>query len=159
KFQINKIEPWTGHFPSTGPKYLEQFRRKLDSARALVVDIAVDGHHSPYSADAGERGQAVAFSKQWVDAAVALRAPRIRTTTPHARNSPPDLDRTAASLSRVVEHASAKNIVINLENDNTVSEDPFFLVKVIEKVGSPWLHSNPDFGNSIAAKEADYAYR
>ena len=43
KFQINKIEPWTGHFPSTDPKYLEEFRAAVEKAGAAVVNIAVDG--------------------------------------------------------------------------------------------------------------------
>ena len=32
KFQVNKIEPWTGHFPSTDPKYLEEFRAAVEKA-------------------------------------------------------------------------------------------------------------------------------
>ncbi len=73
--------------------------------------------------------------------------------------TPPDLERTADSLARVAEYASAKNVVVSLENDNPVSEDPFFLVKVIEKVNSPWLRALPDFCNTLAAKDPDYAYR
>jgi sugar phosphate isomerase/epimerase len=159
KFQINKIEPWTGHFPSTEPKYLEQFRAALEKARATVVDIAVDGQHSPYALDRSEREQAIAFSKKWVDNAVAIGSPSIRTNLPAAKDSKPDLDRTAESLTRVVDYASAKNIVVSLENDNPVSEDPFFLVSLVEKVNSPWLHTLPDFGNTLAAKDPDYAYR
>ena len=45
------------------------------------------------------------------------------------------------------------------ENDNPVSEDPFFIAQVIDKVNSPWLHALPDFGNTVNAHEADYAYR
>ena len=164
KFQINKIEPWTGHFPSTDPKYLEQFRAALDKARSVVVNIAVDGEHSPYALDRAEREQAIAFSKKWVDNAVAIGSPSIRTSLPPAKDSPakdskPDLDRTAESVTRVVEYASAKNIVVSLENDNPVSEDPFFLVSLVEKANSPWLHTLPDFGNTLAAKGPDYAYR
>jgi sugar phosphate isomerase/epimerase len=163
KFSVNNIEPWTGHFPSAGTKYdtkyLEQFREAVERARAAIVNIAVDGEHSPYSPDRSEREQAIAFSKLWVDAAVALGSPGIRTNLPPAKNVKPDLDRTADSLLRVVEHASAKNVVINLENDNPVSEDPFFLVKLIEKVNSPWLRALPDFCNTLAARDADYAYR
>ncbi len=159
KFDINKIEPWTGHFPSTTAKYLEQFRAALKRAHAAVVNIAVDGEHSPYAMDRSEREQAVAFSKQWVDVAVAIGSPSIRTNLPPAKDSKPDLERTSESLTRVVEYASAKNIVVTLENDNPVSEDPFFLIKVIEKVNSPWLHTLPDFCNTLAAKDPDYAYR
>jgi sugar phosphate isomerase/epimerase len=67
--------------------------------------------------------------------------------------------RTAESLRRVAEYGAAKNVVVNLENDNPASEDPFFLVKVIEKVNSDWLHALPDFANTLAAYEEEYAYR
>ncbi len=159
KFQINKIEPWTGHFPSTEAKYLAQFRAALEKARVTVVNIAVDGEHSPYAADRSEREQAIAFSKTWVDNAVAIGSPSIRTSLPPANDSKPDLDRAAESLTRVTEYASGKNIVVSLENDNPLSEDPFFLVALVDKVSSPWLHTLPDFGNTLAAKDPAYAYR
>ena len=159
KFQIHKIEPWTGHFPSTDRRYLEQFRTALEKARAAVVNIAVDGEHSPYALDRAEREQAIAFSKKWVDSAAAIASPGIRTSIPPAKDSKPELNRAAESLARVVEYASARNIVVALENDNPVSEDPFFLVALVEKVNSPWLHTLPDFGNTLAARDPDYAYR
>jgi len=158
KFNINKIEPWTGHFPSTDPKYLEQFRAAVEKARARIVNIAVDGEHSPYAADRAEREKAIEFSKQWVNAAAAIGSPSIRINIPTAEDSKPDAERTADSLLRVVEHASAKSVVINLENDNPLSEDPFFLVKVIEKVDSPWLHALPDFANTLATGNEEHAY-
>jgi sugar phosphate isomerase/epimerase len=159
KFQINKIEPWTGHFPSTDQKYLKQFRAAVEKAKASVVNIAVDGEYSPYAANRPEREQAVAFSKEWVDHAVAIGSPSIRTSLPPAKDSKPDLDRAAESLAQVAEYASTKGIVVSLENDNSLSEDPFFLVGLVEKVNSPWLHTLPDFGNTLAAKDPDYAYR
>jgi len=48
--------------------------------------------------------------------------------------------------------------VVHLENDDPLSEDPFFLVKVIKKVNSPWLRALPDFGNTLSAHDDDYAY-
>ncbi len=159
RFNINKIEPWTGHFPSTDAKYLEQFRTAVEKARAAIVNVAVDGEHSPYAADRAEREKAIAYSKHWVDAATALGSPSIRTNLPQAKDSKPDAERTAESLLRVVEYASAKNVVVNLENDNPVSEDPQFLVKVIEKVNSPWLHALPDFANTLASGTEEDAYK
>jgi sugar phosphate isomerase/epimerase len=158
KFNINKIEPWTGHFPSTDAKYLERFRVAVADARGAIVNIAVDGEHSPYAADPAERELAIAFSKKWVDAALALGSPCIRTNIPAAKDSKPDLERTADSLARVVEYASTKNVVVNLENDNPVSEEPFFLVKVIEKVNSAWLHALPDFANTLTRYDEKHAY-
>jgi sugar phosphate isomerase/epimerase len=159
KFNVNNIEPWTGHFPSIDPRYLAQFRAALEASHALAVNIAVDGEHSPYAADRAERERTIAFSRQWVDVAVAIGSPSIRTNIPAANDSKPSLDRAAESLSRVIEYASAKNVVTHLENDNPVSEDPLFLVALIEKVNSPWLHALPDFANTLARGNEEYAYR
>jgi len=159
KFNIKKIEPWSEHFRSLDKAYLEELRAAVERAGGAIVNIAVDGEHSPYAADSAERERAVAFSKQWIDAAVAIGSPSVRTNIPQAKDSKPDLERTAESLKRVAEYGAAKNVVVNLENDNPVSEDPFFLVKAIEKVNSEWLHALPDFANTLAAYEEAYAYR
>ena len=159
KFNIKKIEPWSEHFRSLETAYLEELRAAVAKAGGAIVNIAVDGEHSPYAADSAERERAIAFSKQWIDAAVMIGSPSVRTNLPQAKDSKPHLERTAASLKNVAEYGAAKNVVVNMENDNPVSEDPFFLVKVIEKVNSPWLHALPDFANTLAAYEEEYAYK
>ena len=159
KFNVNKVELWTGHFPSTEGAYLSDMRDALKRAKAMVVDIAVDGEHSPYSPDPAVRAKAVAFSKKWVDVASAIGAPSIRTNLPDANGAAPDLALMAASLSQVAQYAASKNVVVHLENDNPVSEDPFFLVNLVEKVNSPWLHTLPDFANTLATnKDPRHAY-
>jgi sugar phosphate isomerase/epimerase len=159
KFGVHNVEPWSAHFPSTDPKYLDEFRTAVLKAQSAVVDIAVDGPYSQYSMDAAERQRAIAFSKLWVDVAAALGSPSIRTHIPEAKDSKPDAGRAAETLLGVVEYSSKKSVVVHLENDDPVSEDPFFIAQVIEKVASPWLHALPDFGNSLAAHTEDYAYR
>jgi sugar phosphate isomerase/epimerase len=161
RFQINRIEPWSKHFLSTDPQYLVEFHAAVAKAHSAVADIAVDGEHSPYASDAAEREQAIAFSKEWVDVAVALGSPSIRTNIPAANNAKPEVARLAESLASVAQYASSKNVVVHLENDNPVSEDPFFLARVIDKVNSPWVRALPDFGNSLGAHsdDEDYAYR
>lgn len=159
KFNIKKIEPWSEHFRSLDARYLGQIRASVKAAGGAIVNIAVDGEHSPYATDKAEREAAVAFSKEWLDAAVLLGAPSVRTNVSKAKDSEPNVERAAESLSRVAEYAAKKNVVVHLENDNPESEDPFFIVKVIQKVNNPWLHALPDFGNSVAAKPAEYAYR
>jgi sugar phosphate isomerase/epimerase len=159
KFQVNKIEPWTGHFPSTDHKYLEQFRTALEAFHAQVVNIAVDGERSPYAADRDEREQAIAFSKRWIDVAAAIGSPSIRANIPEAHDSEPDLERASGSLSQVVEYAQSRDVVVHLENDNPISEDPSFLVALIAKVNSPWLHALPDFANTLARGNPEYAYK
>ena len=159
KFNIKKIEPWSEHFRSLDKGYLEELRAAVAQAGGAIVNIAVDGEHSPYAADGAERERAIAFSKQWIDAAAAIGSTSVRTNIPQAKDAKPDVERTAESLKRVAEYGAAKNVVVNMENDNPVSEDPFFLVKVIEKVNTKWLHALPDFGNTLAAYDEEYAYR
>lgn len=158
KFNIRNIEPWSAHFTSLDRTYLEQLRTAVHNAGTAIINIAVDGEDSPYAADKAERDRAIAFRKQWVDAAATVGSPSIRTNIPSAKDSQPDVARLADSLHAVIEYASSKNVVVNLENDNPASEDPFFLVKVIDKVNSPWLHALPDFGNTLAHFDAQHAY-
>lgn len=159
RFNIHKIEPWSPVFPSTDMKYLEEFRAAVEKAHSAVVDIAVDDEFSQYSPDAAERERALVSGRKWVDVGAALGSPSIRTHIEVAKNSNPDVGRAAGILARVAEYAAKKNVVVHLENDDPVSEDPFFLVQVIEKVNSPWLRALPDFGNTLAAHDQDYAYR
>jgi sugar phosphate isomerase/epimerase len=159
KFNVHRIEPWSPIFPSIDPKYLEQFRTAVEKAGSAVVDIAVDGGHSQYSPDAAERDRAVTSSNQWIDVGVALGSPSIRTHIDDAKGVKPDVGLAAGTLMRIAEYAAKKNVVVHLENDNPVSEDPFFIVQVIEKVNSPWLRALPDFGNSLAAHDEEFSNR
>jgi sugar phosphate isomerase/epimerase len=158
KLNIKKIEPWSQHFRSLDTGYLAEFRAAVKKAQGAIVNIAVDGTNSPYAQNPAEREKAASFSKQWVDAAVAVGSPSIRTNIPAASDSEPDVDRAAETLGRVAVYAASKNVVVHLENDNPLSEDPFFIVKVIEKVNSPWLHALPDFANSLASNTEEHAY-
>jgi len=53
------------------------------------VNIAVDGEHSVRGGQRGA-GAAVAFSKQWIDAAAAIGSASVRTNLPQAKDSKPD---------------------------------------------------------------------
>lgn len=159
KFNIRRVEQWSRLFPATDPKYLGQFRSAVEKAGSAVVDIAVDDEYSHYSMDKAERQRAVGSGKQWIDAGAALGSPSIRTHVQAAKDSKPDVARATDTLLRVAEYAAKKNVVVHLENDDPVSEDPFFILQVIEKVNSPWLRALPDFGNTLAAHDEEYAYR
>jgi sugar phosphate isomerase/epimerase len=159
KFNVHKIEPWSPIFPSADPKYLEQFRAAVERAHSSIVDIAVDQGHSQYAIDKAEREKAVSGSMQWIDVGVALGSPSIRTHINSAKDAKPDVGRAADTLARVAEYAAKRNVVVHLENDDAVSEDPFFIVQVIEKVNSPWLRALPDFGNSLNTHDDAFNYR
>jgi sugar phosphate isomerase/epimerase len=159
KFNVRNIEPHNHHFRSLDSAYLGSFRQALNKAGVKVVNIAVDGQASFYDRDPSRCKEAIAYAKRWVDVAVEIGSPSIRTHIQGTSNSTPNVERTAASLREVAEYASAKNVVVNLENDDLVSEDAFFLVKVIEVVNHSYLHALPDFANSMMSGDADFNYR
>jgi len=159
KFNVHSIEPHSRHFKSIESEYLAEFRKALQTAKAQVVNIAVDGPDSFYDADSGARDRAVTYAKKFVDVAVQTGSPSVRVHIGKAKNSQPDVQRTASSLRQVVSYATSNNVVVNLENDDLVSEDAFFIVKVIEAVNRPFLHALPDFANSMLTGDAGFNYR
>ncbi len=161
KFEVRKIEPWSEHFLSLEPSYLDELRVAAAKAGSSFANIAADGDNSLYSPDSAKRQGAIQFGKTWVAAAARLGSPsiRINIAASKAANAKPDPALVAEGLKSIADHAASKSVVVHLENDNPVSEDPFFIVSVIDRVKSPWLHALPDFGNSLAALPAEDAYR
>ncbi|MBO0911579.1 MAG: sugar phosphate isomerase/epimerase [Acidobacteria bacterium] len=159
RFNVHNIEPHNRHFRSLNSKYLADFREALKKTNSRVVNIAVDGADSFYDGEISVREKAIAYAKKWVDVAVEIGCPSIRVHNQRAANSQPNVERTARSLREVTEYAASKDVVVNLENDDLVSEDAFFVVKVIDAVNSPFLHGLPDFANSMLTGDADFNYR
>ena len=158
KFSVRNVEPLSDHFRSTEAPYLGEFRAAVEKAGAHVINIPVGGRYSFYDPDAARRQMAVDYGKKWVEVAVALGSPSIRIHVAGAANAKPDVDRTAESLTRLADYGAEKNVVINLENDDLVSEDAFFLVKAIDKANHPWLHALPDFCNSMLSGNEQFNY-
>src|SRR5579859_7873429 len=113
KFQVHNIEPWSALFPLTTAKYLDEFRVAVEKAHSAVVDIAVDGKFSQYSADAAERARALASSTKWIDVGAVLGSPSIRTHIQSAKDSKPDVERAADTLRRVADYGAKKNVVVH----------------------------------------------
>ena len=158
-FNIRGIEPYNLHFSSTSPQYLHDFREGLLRASAHAVNIAVDQENSFYDADRGARQAAVAYAKKWIDVAVAIGSPSVRTNIATAKNTAPNLANAIESMKEVAGYGASRNVVVHMENDNLVSEDAFFIVKVIKGVNNTYLHALPDFANSMMSGDADFAYR
>jgi sugar phosphate isomerase/epimerase len=158
-FDVRGIEPYNLHFSSITPEYLQEFKELLRSAKAHAVNIAVDQENSFYDADRATRQAAVAYAKKWIDIAVAIGSPSVRTNIAQAKNMEPNLANAVESMKEVAAHGESRNIVVHMENDNLVSEDAFFVVKIIEGVNNPYLHALPDFANSMMSGNVDFAYR
>jgi len=159
KFNVIQIEPWSEHFVSLDAVYLDDLREAVKNSGCAFANIAADGEDSFYALDPAVRARAVAFGKKWIDVAAHIGSPSLRINLPAAEGAEPDAALVAESLRTLATYAASKNIVVHHENDNPVSEDPFFIGEVLDRVHSPWLYSLPDFGNSLAALPAEDAYR
>jgi sugar phosphate isomerase/epimerase len=155
RFHVPGIEPLSLHFSSTDERYVKSFRETIEKAGVHVVNIPVDNEDSFYDHDAAVRKQVVQQCKHWVDVAALLGSPSLRTSIAPAKNAKPNVDLTAETLRPLVDYAASKNVLINLENDNPVSEDPTFLVEVLGTVSHPYLHALPDFCNSMANSNSE----
>jgi sugar phosphate isomerase/epimerase len=156
KFGVRNINPLAAHFRSTDPAYLDAFRSAVEKAGSHLVDLGI-GAGDFYSSDPAVQQQAFAYGSKWVDIASHIGSPSVRQ---HLRVRPgdkPDAALLAQALGRLVEYGTKRNIVINLENDDRIAEDPFVIVAAIEKVNSPYLRALPDFGNSLAGHDAEYS--
>jgi len=151
EFGVNGVEPLSSHFPSTDAHYLESFRKAIEGAHIHVVNIPVDNEFCFFDSDLANRKKAIANSQKWIDIAVAVGSPSVRTSMGDPKNSKPNVDLAADSLKQVAEYGAQKNVQVNLENDNPASEDPVFLVEVLGTVSLPYLHALPDFCNSMAS--------
>jgi sugar phosphate isomerase/epimerase len=158
RFDLRKIEPIGDHFGSTTPAYLEALNKAMQKSGVYIVDIPAPVGASLFHPEATQRSKAVDNAKKWVDIALTLGSPSIQVGIQGADSVSPNVDRTAESLQRILDYAAPKRIVLNLENDNLITEDAFFLVKVIEKVNHPYLHALPDFCNSMLSGNEKFNY-
>jgi sugar phosphate isomerase/epimerase len=158
KFGVRNINPLIAHFRSTDAAYFAQFRKAVADAGSHVVDLGLGGREF-YSPDRATRDAAVSDGRKWIDMAVEVGSPSVRQHVKGAKGQKPDVQLAAGSLGEMADYGAKRNIVVNLENDSPVAEDPFFLVAVIEKAGNPYLRALPDFGNALQVHDAEFNKR
>jgi sugar phosphate isomerase/epimerase len=158
RFGVPNINPLADHFSSTEPAYLDAFRTAVEKAGSHVVDLGLSGK-SFYDTDSSVRDAAVDYGRKWIDIAKVIGSPSVRQHIHAPANMPRDVDRAAESLGQVADYGAKRNIIVNLENDSPVTEDPFFLVSILQKVKNPYLRGLPDMGNSIVGHDQKYNER
>jgi sugar phosphate isomerase/epimerase len=158
RFGVHNINPLGDHLSSTDLGYLKEFRTAVDAAGSHLVDLGLGGKDFGH-AEQSVRDEAVAYGRHWIDIASQLGAPSVRQHLRTAKGATPSVANSAESLARLADYGSQKRIVINLENDSPIAEDPFVIVEVISKVDNPFLRALADFGNSLRGHDAAYNAR
>lgn len=149
RFNIHNINPLADHFSSSDEAYLQAFRKAVADAGSHIVDLGLGGRNF-YTNDAATRKAAVEYGRKWIDIATVIGSPSVRQHLSVAHGAKPDVNFAAESLGQLADYGKKRNIIVNLENDSAVAEDPFVIVDVVRKVNSPYLRALPDFGNSRA---------
>jgi sugar phosphate isomerase/epimerase len=155
KFGVYNINPLSDHFRSSDPAYLDAFRRAVEKAHSHIVDLGLPGGHF-YAPDSVTRKAGVDSGRKWIDIARVIGSPSVRQHVTGSPGAKPDVALAAESLGELAEYGAKREIIVNLENDNPIAEDPFFLVSIIRKVNSPYLRALPDFGNSLIDHDPEY---
>jgi sugar phosphate isomerase/epimerase len=158
RYNVHNVELLGEHMPSTTPAYLKELRDAVQRAGSHVVDLPAGGRASLYDPDAKKRNLAVQEGKKWIDVAVALDCPSVRLNISGAKGVRPDVELTAEGLGAIAQYGASKNVIVNLENDDLEVEDAFFIVKVIDRVNTPWLRALPDFCNSMLKGDEKFNY-
>lgn len=158
RFDVHNINPLLDHFASTEPAYLDAFRKAVEDAGSHMADLGLGGRKF-WDADPAQREAAVNYGKHGIDIAIAVGSPSVRQHLSGSRGVQPDVDLAAKSLGKLADYGASKNIVVILENDSAIVEDPFTIVKIIEKVNNPYLRALPDLGNSLEGGDADFNKR
>lgn len=158
KFKVFNVNPLADHLRSTDSKYLDSFREATAKAHSHIVGLGLGGRNF-CSSDPEARDSAINFGRMWIDKACIIGSPSVRLHLRLQHGQRPRSAPAVRNLGRLAEYGAKRNIVINLENDNPIAEDPFFIVDVVEKVGSPYLRALPDFGNSLTGHDREYNQR
>ena len=156
EFGVHNIEPLDFHFRSMEPDYVRAVRESTDKAGARIINIAVDLRDSYYDPGADRRSKAVEASRRWIEIAASAGSPSVRLHIAGTKTAKPDIARAHESLKKVAEYAASTGVVANLENDDNTTEDPFFIVEVLDGVNSPYLHALPDFCNSMLTHDKEF---
>ena len=149
KFAVYNVNPLLSHFRSTDSNYLARFREAVAQARSHIVDLGLPGRCFA-TADTSIAEAAVKDGCRWIDIAAEIGSPGVRQHLSSQPGKQPDLDGAVRNLARLADYGGKRNVVVNLENDDDTWEDPFFIVKAVEKANHGYLRALPDFGNSIA---------
>ena len=125
-----------------------------------VVNIPVDLSAHLCASDPQQRTAGLDQYRKWVDAAVILGSPSIRVHVPSQDEGKGDVQCAIETLGLLAKYGEEKKVVVNVENDNPKTEDPFTIIEILNAVKSPFLRALPDFCNSmLIADDPDYNNR
>ena len=159
EFGIGGIEFVNTLFEVPIYNYLKELKKNAAEHGVEMLLIMCDGEGEMASDSKKEREQAVLNHHKWIDIAHYLGCHSIRTNCygPEGASKEEALDRAEESYNKLLEYAVPAKVSVLIENHGGISNDPDFLVELMERVDNLYFGMLPDFRRP-SAKFDNYGF-
>ena len=146
-FGLNGIEFVNTLFEVPTEDYLKQLKQNAEDQGVSMVLIMVDAEGDGCSSTKEERRQFVINHRKWIDAAQYLGCHAIRTNCrgPENVSKEEGLQWAAETYNMLLEYAIPANIRILIENHGGLSNDPDWMVALMQEVNNLYFGTYPDW--------------
>lgn len=146
-FNLNGIEFVNTLFEVPTEGYLKQLKENAAAHGVTMVLIMVDDEGDGCAPTKEGRKEFEVFHRKWVDIAHYLGCSAIRTNCRGPQHADKDeaLNWAAETYAMLLEYARPANVKIIIENHGGLSDDPDWMVRLMQKVADPLLGTYPDW--------------
>lgn len=158
-FDIDGIEFVNTLFEVPTQTYLDTLKQNASDYGVEMILIMIDDEGDGCEANEKKRKQFVTNHKKWIDIANYLGCHAIRTNC-RGTNTIAKEDALAyanETYTALLEYAGKANVKVLIENHGGVSNDPDWIVELMQKVNHPIFGTYPDW-REPAADFDNYAY-
>jgi sugar phosphate isomerase/epimerase len=146
RFGVSAFEFVQGHLRDE-PGFFSKVRGAVQDSGGEVACLAIENDFAP--ADPEKFPEEIESVRRWIQLAGFLEAQAVRVNTGghKAKNAALAVASVVRSLQELVPDAETQQIPLCIENHWGLSSDPDVILEIIDKVGSEWVATCPDFGN------------
>lgn len=148
-FALNGIEFVNTLFDVPTEGYLKKLKQNAADYDVVMVLIMVDDEGDGCSATKAGRKQFEINHRKWVDIAHYLGCHAVRTNCrgPEGVDKQKALEWAAECYNVLLEYAKPANVSIVIENHGGVSNDPDWMISLMQNVNDPAFGTYPDWRN------------
>jgi sugar phosphate isomerase/epimerase len=128
---ISALEICHFHLPSTTPDYLAALRGACQAAGVETYSILIDTGDIT-APDPEQRAIDLRTIRQWIDAAAALGAGRVRVVAGMQAPTPEVIRRSVGNLRELAEYAKQRDVQTITENWHATGLDPRALLEILD---------------------------
>ncbi|HET9824399.1 MAG TPA: TIM barrel protein [Chitinophagaceae bacterium] len=148
-FGLSGIEFVNTLFEVPTEGYLKKLKQNAADYGVTMVLIMVDDEGDGCAATSAGRRQFEVNHRKWVDIAHYLGCHAVRTNCrgPESVDKRQALGWAAESYNLLLEYARPANISIVIENHGGVSNDPDWMISLVQRINDPLFGTYPDWRN------------